>query len=98
MRAAVPEFGAMPPSDAFGALKGRQHVALGSFEGREARRIAEACRLHGLEVEVTSESRSSYLPFNENTKSALLIEDPALSEEVCREAISHGLRVREVEA
>lgn len=98
MRSVVPEFGAMPPSEAFAALKGRAEVSLGKFESKEGRRLVERCKQHGLNIEVVDQDESGYLPFNEKTNMALVIEDDALAEQVCQEALTRGVRVKHVEA
>lgn len=98
MRKAVPSFSAMPPSDAFAALKGRSRVNLGSFEGRVARRLCESCRMHGLVVEQAVADRSGQIPFNEISNQSLVIEDDLLAERICQRAIAQGIRVKHVEA
>lgn len=98
MRSVAPEFGVMPPSEAFAALKGRAEVSLGKFESKEGRRLVESCQKHGLILDVVDHDESGYLPFNEKTNMALVIEDDALAEQVCQEALTHGVRVKHVEA
>lgn len=98
MRSAVPEFGAMPPAAAFAALKGRSEVPLGHFESKQGRHLSEKCEAHGLMLETVAKDQSGYLPFNEKTGMSLVIEDNALAEQVCREALAHGISVKHVEA
>ena len=98
MRATVPAFAAMPPSDAFASLKGRSRVSLGDFESKEGRNLATRCKQNGLVVEVAATDKSSYLPFNEQSNQCLIIEDNFLAEQICQQAISQGIRVKHVEA
>ena len=44
------------------------------------------------------QDHSGYLPFNENTKACLIIEDEVFSKLVCEEALSRGVPVRHIEA
>lgn len=98
MRSAVPTYGAMPPSDAFAALKGKAAVALGTFNSDEGRRLRKTCAMHGLEVLAETVDLSSYLPFNEATNRGLLIEDDRLAQQVREEALARGVLVKRVEA
>ena len=98
IRSAVPEFGAMPPTEAFAALRGRAEVPLGQFESEEGRRLLERCKKYGLMLEAIAKDESGYLPFNEKTRMALAIEDNTLAEQVCKEALAHGVRVKHIEA
>ena len=98
MRAAVPEFGTMRPSDAFAALKGKAEVSLGQFETKEGRRLANRCEANGLTLETVAKDQSGYLPFNERTSMSLIIEDDAVAELVYQEALAHGIRVKHIEA
>jgi hypothetical protein len=97
-RAALPAYAALPPSEAFAALKGRPLVPLGTFDSEEGRRLAEKCRQHGLTVETEGEDRSRNLLVNEQGSHALVIEDDELAALVCQEALSQGIQVRHVEA
>jgi len=47
-------------------------------------------------AEVQNRNQSGYLPFNEKTNACLIIEDNVLSNEVCEEALRHGVRVRHI--
>ncbi len=98
IRSVVPAYALLSASEALEKLRGTSSIDLGEFDCREGRRIARACRKLSLEVQEEMQDRSGYLPFNENTKACLVIEDNVLSEQVCQEALSRGLRVRHVEA
>lgn len=98
MRSAVAKFGAMPPSDAFAALKGQAAVALGTFASEEGRRLKNKCSQHGLNIMTEPVDLSSYLLFNVVTNRALLIEDEFLAEQVHQEALARGILVKHVEA
>jgi hypothetical protein len=97
VRAAIPAYAAMRPSEAFAALKGKYRLALGDFEAREGRRIEQDCKRHGLVVETAASDATTYLPFNEKSRRALLIEDHELAQAVCRSALAHGIRIGQVE-
>jgi hypothetical protein len=97
VRRAVPAYAALSSSEALARLRGNALVHLGDFDSREARRIADACRKNGCEIRELVRDESGYLPLNERTNACLLIEDNALSKEVCEEALKHGVRVRHVE-
>jgi hypothetical protein len=98
LRTAIPEFRSMSPGKAFAALKGKTEVSLGQFESKEGRHLVERCKACGLVLDTVSKNQSGYLPFNEKTNMTLLIEDNWLAEQVYREALAHGIRVRHVEA
>jgi hypothetical protein len=98
MRSAVPQFNAMPPSEAFEALKGRTEIPLGQFDSQEGRRLAEKCKNHGLSLNIVAIDHSGYLPFNEKTSMSLIIEDDALAKQVYQEALARGIRVKHIEA
>lgn len=98
VRRAVPAYAALSSSEAFAKLRGRSLVELGEFESSEARRITKICRMNGCQVLEHVQDRSGFLPLNEKTNTCLVIEDEALSKEVCEEALKHGVRVRHIEA
>lgn len=98
VRSVVPAYAALSASEALAKFRGAASIGLGEFECREGRRVAEACRRRSLVVQEEVRDRSGYLPFNENTKACLIIEDDVLSKQVCEEALSRGLRVKHVEA
>ncbi|HSV53300.1 MAG TPA: hypothetical protein VLJ57_14375 [Burkholderiaceae bacterium] len=80
-------------------LAGRSTIELGVFEQHEGRRIVKALELQGLVVEERASNEVSYLPFNESTKMALLIdEDEELAAAVNQKALAAGVVVRDVEA
>jgi len=98
MRSAIPEFRAMNPSQAFAALRGKVEIPLGEFDSRESRLLSQKCKEHGLLLEAVTLDKSGYLPFNEKTNMALIIEDGAIANMVCQEAIVQGIQVRQLEA
>ena len=98
VRASVPEYGDMPLSEAFASLKRKGSVSLGTFAAREGKRLAEKCRGQSLHVEESVVDKLSYMPFNERTREALVIEDDVLAEQVCQAALLNGIRVAHVEA
>lgn len=97
IRAAIPSFAAMRPVETLSALKGKSRLPLGDFEAREGRHIEMACRRRGLTVESKPLDATRYLPFNEKSQQALLIEDHELATAVCSAALEHGIRVRQIE-
>lgn len=98
LRRVVPEFTALPAQQAVLQLRGRWRIDLGEMESREARRLIKRLRDCGLRVEEQTLDRSGYLPFNEVSKMALLIEDEAESRAVAAEALRQGIPVRHVES
>lgn len=98
LRRVVPEFTALPAQQAVLQLRGRWRIDLGEMESREARRLIERLRDCGLCVEEQALDRSGYLPFNEVSKMALLIEDEVESRAVAAEALRQGIPVRQVES
>lgn len=99
LRATLPEFGSFTAQDTLRRLAGRPTVELGSFEQREARRIVKALEAQGLTVKESALNEVCYIPFNESTKSILLIdEDEELAAAVEQKALASGVRTRDVEA
>lgn len=98
MRSAVPSLGALSPSEALAAVKGKGAVPLGAFDSDEGRRLKKKCLDHGLELNEEKKDLSRYLPFNEVTSRSLLIEDDRLAQQVCQEALARGVPVKHVEA
>ena len=98
LRRTLPHFASMSAQAAIQSLFGLTAVELGTFEGREARRIVRALKSEGLTVQETGATEFGYLPFNELTKSALLIdEDTELASAVVQQALASGIPVRHVE-
>ena len=97
LRRALPAFAKLPVSEVRSILKNRQIFDLGMFESREACGMAHSCRAQNLEVIERATDASSYLPFNEVTKQALIIEDNDLNRAVCDEAIRNGVPVKHIE-
>lgn len=99
LRATLPAFGSMTAQETLQRLAGRSTIELGVFEQHEGRRIVKALELQGLVVEERASNEVSYLPFNESTKMALLIdEDEELAAAVNQKALAAGVVVRDVEA
>jgi hypothetical protein len=98
VRAAVPDFAKMSTEGVFTSLKGQSYLALGDFDSKEARWLAEKCKQRGLTVEIAAVDASGYLPFNEQTKHSLIIEDDDLARSVYEEALARGIPVRHLEA
>lgn len=94
----VPEFAALSAQQAVLQLRGRWRIDLGEMEFREARRLIERLRDCRLRVEEQTLDRSGYLPFNEVSKMALLIENEVESRAVAAEALRQGIPVRQVES
>ncbi len=98
LRRVVPEFAARSAQQAVLQLRGRWRIDLGEMEFREARRLIERLRDCRLRVEEQTLDRSGYLPFNEVSKMALLIENEVESRAVAAEALRQGIPVRQVES
>ncbi|MDC6171019.1 hypothetical protein [Paucibacter sp. XJ19-41] len=98
LRAIIPEYGELPATEVLTKLRTHTSLDLGEFEPVEGRRISDAFRKQGLTVEAFTEDRSGYLPINELTNVALIIEDDEISRQVCAEALRLGLPVRHIEA
>lgn len=98
LRRVVPEFAALSARQAVLQLRGRWRIDLGEMEFREARRLIERLRDCRLRVEEQTLDRGGYLPFNEVSKMALLIENEVESRAVAAEALRQGIPVRQVES
>lgn len=98
LRRVVPEFTALPAQQVVLQLRGRRRIDLGEMESREARRLIERLWDCGLRVEEQALDRSGYLPFNEISKLAVLIEDEVEGRAVAAEALRQGIPVRQVES
>ncbi|WP_398491644.1 hypothetical protein [Variovorax sp.] len=98
LRRVVPEFAALSAQQAVLQLRGRWRIDLGEMEFREARRLIERLRDCRLRVEKQTLDRGGYLPFNEVSKMALLIENEVESRAVAAEALRQGIPVRQVES
>lgn len=85
-------------SDACKKLSGKTRVKLGRKWETEARELDRRGRELGLTIEIEARRTTSYLPVNELTKAALVIEDDELARRVCEEAIARGVKTVEVEA
>lgn len=70
------------------ALKGRARVELDDFDCLEAAKISEGFTEKGLRLEATPVDASGYLPRNDVTGLALMIEDNDLAKAVCERAIA----------
>jgi hypothetical protein len=97
LRGAVSSFRTMSAQEAFQQLRGSRRVDLGALDARAALRLVEDLEGRGLRVEERSMDLTNYLPFNEVSKSALIIEDEATNNEVVAEGLRKGLPVRHVE-
>ena len=98
LRQLVDELRGLSAVDAQKRLAKKTRVALGRKWEIEAHQLERRGRELGLRVELEARRTTSYLPVNELTKSALVIEDDDLARRVCEEAISRGVKVVEVEA
>lgn len=97
VRRCVSEFKNSPLSEVGLQLRGTQSLFLGRLESTEARRVAAVCRQEHLAVLETIVDAPRYLPTNELTGIALVIEDDVLAENVYAAAIQHGIPIRHVE-
>ncbi len=97
IRRTVSEFKSLPLHQVIAQLRGSTAYKLGRFESREARRIAENCSKEGLNVMQVVDDAARFLPTNEITNRALLIEDDELAKRVYDLALKHGIPVRHVE-
>lgn len=97
VRRCVSEFKTSPLSEVALRLRETQSLFLGRFESKEARKVAAACRYEHLPVLETIIDAPQYLPTNELTGMALVIEDDVLAEIVYAAAIQHGIPIRHVE-
>lgn len=98
LREVVPSFRCLSATEAFTRLRGTKFSEIGEFESREAQQITKACRLRGMKLLERVIDHSDYLPFNENRKSGLIIDDNELCKKVCELAIRNGVPVKHIEA
>ncbi|MBC3911563.1 hypothetical protein [Undibacterium umbellatum] len=68
-----------------------------SFESKQASSIAAACRKEGLNVVEKIDDTPRFLPTNEITNMALIIEDDHLAKQVYKFALQNGITVRHIE-
>lgn len=97
VRRTVPVFKSQPLDQVSAQLRGREDLPLGRFESSEARTLAASCRAAGLNVLEEVIDVSGYVPTNEMTSRALLIEDNEMAKQVCDAAFLHGVPVRHSE-
>ncbi len=97
VRRTVSEFKSQPLHQVIARLSGSPTYPLGRFESKDARSIAASCRKEGLNVVEEIDNTPRFLPTNEITNSALLIEDNELAKRVCETALLHGIPVRQIE-
>lgn len=97
VRRTVAAYTALPVHEVATKLRGHESLLLGRFEPKEARAIAAACRREDLKVVESIVDAPEFLPINELTAVALVIEDDLLAEHVYAEALRHGIPVRSVE-
>lgn len=94
LRAAVPAYSACSISEVIATLQEKDCLDLGSFEPTEAARISDRCKAHGLNIVQTRIENVQYIPFNEKTNSALIIDDDQLVKEIWAQALQNGLQVK----
>lgn len=97
VRRTVAPYRALPVKEVVTQLRGQESLLLGRFEPKEARVIAAACRREDLNLVESIVDAPEFLPMNELTGVALIIEDDLLAEHVYTEALLHGIPVRQVE-
>ena len=97
VRRTVAPYTALPVHEVVTQLRGQESLLLGRFEPKEARLVAAACRREDLNLVESIVDAPEFLPMNELTGVALIIEDDLLAEHVCTEALLHGIPVRQVE-
>jgi hypothetical protein len=95
MREVFEELRALPASAVWAATHGRESLALQQqFSLIDGPRLVEEARNRGLRVEVLRSDTVSYLPYNETTKAARIIEDDAVAAAVASRMKLEGVRVR----
>lgn len=94
LRRTVPGWRDMSARQAVRQLWGRPSVELGEFDHSAARRLVTALEGHGLRVREEVTERTTYLPYNEKSHYALIIENAATLREVVAEAMRRGVPVR----
>ncbi|MDQ0038077.1 hypothetical protein J2W30_005864 [Variovorax boronicumulans] len=97
LRGAVPSFSTMSAQQAVQQLRESRRVDLGELDTRAARKLVKDLKDRGLRVEERSVDLTGYMPFNEISKRALVIEGEAMAKEVAAEGLRRGLPVRHVE-
>jgi hypothetical protein len=97
VRVIIPTYNNRSAAAVFGELRGKPKLDLGSFEMREGRHISKLCHDHGLTIEENVQDKSGYLPVNELTNIALVIEDDTLFLAVIEEALRRGVPVKHLE-
>lgn len=98
IRAIIPAYNNRSAAEVLGELRGKPKLELGTFEIREGRHISKLCHHHGLTIEENVQDQSGYLPINELTNIALVIEDDPLLVAVSEEALRRGVPVKHIEA
>jgi hypothetical protein len=94
LRQVFPGYSDIPLSELKASLQGRNDHEIGDFESSEVHEMASNCDKAGLVLRIDAYQHRTYLPVNEITSIALIIEDDDLAKAVAEHAIERGLPVR----
>ena len=97
VRRTVVSYTALPVKELVAQLRGQESLLPGRFEPKKARVFAAACRREGLSVVERIVNTPEFLPINELSGVASVIEDALLAEHVYAEALLHGIPLRDVQ-
>ena len=94
LRQVFPTYRDVLPSTLKASLQGRNEYEIGDFKSSEVHEMASNCDEVGLVLRIEVYHSKTYLPVNEITSIALIIEDDDLAKAVAEHAIERGLPVR----